>query len=200
MPSISIHLFLCPIDHHWTRSLILSIHLPLSQTISLKFKSMLSFIFQEFSHPNIFCAFLLFSHSNQILCSYHLWDSEKCGEFLMVNMLTCFLIKTYEKWILISIFEHNEAKSSVAVKPLMFVLCLLYIYKDRCIHALHIMTGLCFSVTTTPEELTTLCKFAFTQMTSLFLFINMLTIKLFVTLVMCLTGPSRYGCLPKAKG
>lgn len=92
--------------------------------------------------------------------------------------------------MVVCIIAHNETKGSVAVKPLIFVLCLLHKHKGRCIHALHIMTGLCLCITTTPDELTRICKFAFTQTTSRFLFINMLTIKLFVTLVMCLTGPS----------
>jgi uncharacterized membrane protein YhhN len=108
----------------------------------------------------------------------------------MINTLTCFILKKYEKSIMVCILAHNETKESVAVKPLMFVLCAMHKHKGRYIHTLHIMTGLCLCITTTPDDLTRICKFAFTQMTSCFLFINMLTIKLFVTLVMCLTGLS----------
>jgi hypothetical protein len=149
-----------------------------------------SVIFQEISPPKYF----IYSFSPPILTELGvhigLWDNEKCGEFLMIGMLTCCILKKYKKWMVVSILAHNEAKGSVAVKLLMFVLCLLHIHRGRCIHALHIMTSLCLCITTTPDELTRICKFAFKWMTSHFLFINMLTIKLFVTLVMCLTGPS----------
>jgi hypothetical protein len=149
-----------------------------------------SFIFQEVSPPKYF----MYSFSPPFLTKLGvhigLWDNEMCGEFLMINTLTCFILKKYEKWMMVCILAHNETKGSVAVKPLMFVLCLLHKHKGRYIHALHIMTGLCLCITTARDEMTRICKFAFTQATSRFLFINMLTIKLFVTLVMCLTGPS----------